>query len=246
MPRLLLAYALIPAVIVAGVLALLLGTKPPRRFAHTPPNVCNTFIGQGDWSKGSNWSSGHTPQSDELACLPAGALPRLRSKARVAWVRGRGGIDIEENGNLELADSSRPSSIGTLVLRGGTLSGDANLSITRSLSWYSGGVIEGSGTTVIESGAVGTFEAGDGGWGLLLMHTLSNRGQLTIASGALYAPGSKLDNSGNLTLKAVSKTGSPAGLADFHSAPAAVQHRVADALPRARPQFKLQPTPVFR
>ena len=98
-------------------------------------------------------------------------------------------------GTLSVAGATA-SAIGDLSLTGGTLDGAGTLNVSRSLEWLGeGGVMSGSGSTVLESGASGKIEVVTPA--KLQGRSLVNDGTLTWGSGAIFLEeGAQISNSG--------------------------------------------------
>lgn len=82
-----------------------------------------------------------------------------------------------------------------------TLKGSGEVDVTHSLTGYGDGSLDGSGATVIESGATGTIEPGEGHGNVFLEYgTLRNEGTLTVgtASGLSGGHDATLVNTGTL------------------------------------------------
>ncbi|HWI70616.1 MAG TPA: hypothetical protein VNT55_01575, partial [Baekduia sp.] len=103
-------------------------------------------------------------------------------------------------GTLAVADG-KTMTLGTLTQTGATVGGAGELDIATALTW-SNGQMNGSGATVLLSGATGTINpSGDSGSVRLEQRTLSNRGSLTVSRGSVRgARGALWRNSGTLTL----------------------------------------------
>ena len=101
-------------------------------------------------------------------------------------------------GSLEVADSSRASSVRTLSLSNASLTGAGNIDIKNSLTLGSYAAMSGSGSIVLESAAVGLIEASSGSEPISLAgRDLVNEGTLTFAWGTLFmSEGAQLENSG--------------------------------------------------
>ena len=100
-----------------------------------------------------------------------------------------------QSGTLSVAGATA-SAIDDLSFTGGTLGGAGTLDVSRSLEWAGeGGVMSGSGSTVLESGASSKIEVGTPA--KLQGRSLVNDGTLTWAAGAIFLEeGAQISNSG--------------------------------------------------
>ncbi len=123
----------------------------------------------GLWQTASNWSTGNTPTSSDVACAGPGTTVDVTEGTNTAGVLlDQGGLALL-GGSLELSSPAElvsipgleVSSTSTLNLSGGTLSLGGTLEVTSSL--YGGGqpVVAGTGRLVLESGATGTLDGGN-------------------------------------------------------------------------------------
>ena len=114
---------------------------------------------------------------------------------------------------LTLADLSRQSELRALVLADGTLGGDGTVVIT-ALNWSNNGRMIGEGRTVFPKRSVVTFNAGDGGAGLIgSRRSILIRGIFQVAGGALYIDSTAhLTSYGHITVNPYSPRHQPAGL----------------------------------
>jgi RHS repeat-associated protein len=98
-------------------------------------------------------------------------------------------------GSLSIVGATA-STISDLSLTGGTLSGAGTLKVNGSLEWTGeGGVMSGSGSTILEPGATGKIEVITPA--VLQQRSLVNGGTLTWASGAIFLEeGAQISSSG--------------------------------------------------
>src|SRR5579872_2895910 len=134
---------------------------------------------EATWSTASSWSAGHVPSSTDVACIGAGKSVGISSGSnQVGVVQGLGAVAIT-GGSLEVVNALEPSSIATLSVLGGVLTGAAEVDVTGSFLGGSNGSISGSGALVIAPGATGAISTNSD---LLLGGTLINNGSFTIAA----------------------------------------------------------------
>jgi RHS repeat-associated protein len=154
---------------------------------------------EATWSTASSWSAGHVPTSTDVACIGAGKTVGIASGSDQAGVvQGLGAVAIT-GGSLEVANALEPSSIATLSVLGGTLTGAAEVDVTGSFLGGSNGSYVGSGTLVIAPGATGAVL---GGSAFFVYGTLINNGSLTVGvnMGIAGGEGAKLVNNALLTI----------------------------------------------
>ena len=168
--------------------------------ASAEPLCTDTFTGasEGTWQTPANWSTGKVPTSSDVACVGSGKTVKVSSASQVAGVlQGEGGVSIS-GGSLELTNTLEESTIHTLHLSGGTLTGAATLKVSVSLSW-TGGTMSGSGTTV--SSATGSKE--ESSEVTLAQRTLVNEGTFTLSKGSIeMREGAEIKNSGTFVANA--------------------------------------------
>jgi hypothetical protein len=105
-------------------------------------------------------------------------------------------------GSLTLTDAAQASTLARLTVSNGTLDGPGSVTLTDALSW-SGGTLSGSGTTTIAPGATGSIAPPSGSTVTLNGRGLVNDGQLTWASGSIWAAnGAQIHNAGTLDANA--------------------------------------------
>ncbi|MDQ5807681.1 MAG: hypothetical protein M3320_03300, partial [Actinomycetota bacterium] len=113
-------------------------------------------------------------------------------------VGGAGSLTVDHGGTLDLPDPLATSSIEGLTLAG-TLTGAGGLRVGTALTWNHG-TMRGTGTTVLEPGAVATMNGGT-----LDRRTLRNEGEIVQAgtqTSLLGKDGAVVDNRGTYTLNA--------------------------------------------
>ncbi len=106
-------------------------------------------------------------------------------------------------GSLELASALEVSSVASLTLKKGTLSGAGSVDVTSSLAWEEGGTMSGSAKTTIAKGASALItEEGGCPQAHLVERTLVNEGTATLggastSSGVLtMSEGARIENPG--------------------------------------------------
>lgn len=175
------------------------------------PACTDTWTGDasdGLWQSAANWSTESTPSSSDVACIGSGVTVHVTGGANQAAVlKDEGTLDIS-GGSFELASSTEASSVESLTLGGGTLTGAGTLDVSGSLSWM-GGTMSGSGATVLESGATGSINPGSGSSVGLTERTLTNHGSLTWSTGSVEGRSdAEIDNSGTFEADADVSAGS--------------------------------------
>jgi len=107
---------------------------------------------------------------------------------------------VISGGSLEVASALEVSTIASLSVEGGQLTGPAEVDVTSSFTGGAFGTLKGSGATVIESGATGTVSSRL----YLEERTLKNVGTLTVSkiAGVLGSHKAQLTNSGTLIVNA--------------------------------------------
>ena len=157
----------------------------------------------GAWNEASHWSAGHAPTSTEVACIGAGKTVTVsESGAQAAAVEVEGALRVA-GGSLELASALEVSSVASLTLKKGTLSGAGSVDVTSSLVWEEGGTMSGSGKTTVAKGASASIAEEDGcPEAHLVERRLVNEGSVTLGgastlSGVLtMSEGARIENSG--------------------------------------------------
>ncbi len=177
----------------------------PRRATATAASLSectDTWIGgsEGTWQIASNWSTGSTPGSSDVACIESGATVSVTAEANEAGTLESDGTVVLAGGSLALTDAGASSNTHALLLDSGVLTGAATLEVTSSLTW-SGGTMSGSGKTVVAAGASGAIESS--GAVALSERTLANAGTLTLSEGSMsVSANAEIDNSGTFYVDA--------------------------------------------
>jgi RHS repeat-associated protein len=166
----------------------------------------------GLWQTASNWSTGNTPTSSDVACVGPGTTVDVTGGTNAAGVLlDQGGLAMF-GGSLELSSPVELVSIpglevsttSSLELSGGTLSLGGTLDVASSLSGGDEPTISGSGKLVLESGATGRLDSGGcSTYPVLSGATFVNDGTFTFgapggsADGAfLMSDGAQIENAG--------------------------------------------------
>ena len=168
------------------------GVATPAASSAAP--CTDSFVGANNakWSEPANWSAGHAPTREDVACIPSGVTASLWFKAGVpeyVTVRAVHGGSIFTNTKLYLRESSTLEYLGVngtgLVVDEG-----AELVLSRELFVNGYSSITGAGTITLEPGAVG--ELGEVGCGQLFVNNthIVNRGTLHI--GRQYVGGEQV------------------------------------------------------
>jgi YD repeat-containing protein len=174
------------------------------------PTCTDTWTGgasDGLWQSAGNWSTG-VPSSSDVACIGSGVSVQVSGGTnQVGSVQDEGALTIS-GGSLELTDASNASSVTSLELQGGSLTGAGTLDVSEGLSW-TGGTMSGSGSTVLESGSTSSINPGSGSSVALTERTLTNHGTLTWSTGSVEGRSdAEIDNSGTLVANAQVSAGS--------------------------------------
>jgi RHS repeat-associated protein len=136
----------------------------------------DTWVGpsEGAWETAADWSTGEVPTSVDVACVGAGKTVKISSGTHeVGVLQGEGSISLSST--LAIVNALEESSIKALTLTG-TLKGAGTVSVAESLSW-SGGKMEGTGSTVLQSGATGSVT----GTSRLHERSFVNNGTVTVS-----------------------------------------------------------------
>jgi len=173
-------------VVTALLLAAQLAAASPAAAAAGRPACADSWRNPagGNWSSGSNWSTGHAPGAQQAACI---TLP-VHAPVVLATTGAAGSLLLGDNDWLvmqggKLALASGPSAIA------GTVVGNSG-----SLTLGPGATLANTGTIVAAPGATFT-----------LTGNIDNRPAGTIAtSGALLLDGASLDNQGTILVGALS------------------------------------------
>ncbi len=154
--------------------------------------------GEGNWTTAEDWSTGKVPTSTDVACIGSGKTVDVTSGTnQTGVVQGKGTLSIS-NGSLEVANALEASSLSTLILSGGTLTGAGTVDVSSSLSWSGfGSTMSGSGSTVLQSGATGSVGSTPSSASSLVGRALINEGTMTFPEGKLLlSEGAAIRNSG--------------------------------------------------
>jgi RHS repeat-associated protein len=183
------------ATVLASVVAVCAVIALAPSLAMAEPVCTDTWTGasEGSWATAANWSAGHAPTSSDVACIGGGHTVTVSSgEYQVGVVEGEGGLSI--SGTLEITNALETSSIHSLVVSTGTLSGAGTLKVSGSFSWPSG-TLSGTGSTILMPGASGSKEAG--GFVILAQRKLVNEGTFTLTNGSIaMKEGAEIANSG--------------------------------------------------
>jgi RHS repeat-associated protein len=165
---------------------------------------------EGNWITAGDWSAG-VPASTTVACIGSGKTVNVSSGSnQTGVVQGEGALAIS-GGSLEAANTLEVSSIHTLTLSGGVLTGAGKVDVSGSLAW-SHGEMSGSGSTVLDSGASGTV--GSCSEDQLTERTLVNEGTMALTpeeAELQMSEGARLENKGTF------KANAQAECNQFHS-----------------------------
>ena len=175
---------------VAGLVALQAATWADPTCTDTWTGVA----GDGLWQSAGNWSTESVPSSSDVACIGSGVTVHVTGGTNQAGVLTDEGTLVVSGGSLELASSTEASSVESLTLDGGTLTGANEIDVSGSLSWTAGSM-SGSGKTVLESGATGSIDPGVGNAVALTERELVNEGTLAWSTGSVEGRSdAELDN----------------------------------------------------
>jgi hypothetical protein len=176
--------------------------------AGAEPTCTDTWTGgagNGLWQSAGNWSTASVPGSSDVACIGSGTSVQVTTGSDHAGVLEDGGSLTISGGSLELTSSATASSVASLSMQGGALTGAGSLHVSGSLSWTKAATMSGTGSTVLQSGASGTIELATGEKATLEGRALVNEGTLTFATGTIaMSTGARIASSG--TFKANSET----------------------------------------
>ncbi len=158
--------------------------------------------GDGLWQSAENWSSDRVPGAEDVACIGAGGTVHLSDAGNVTGTLLSQGRLVISGGSLELTSAAERSSVASLSIEGGTLTGAGSVDVSGSLMW-TGGTLSGSGEMVLGAGATGSIEPGSGAAVALTQRKLVNEGTLTLASGSVEGrSNAEIDNSGTFDVNA--------------------------------------------
>src|ERR1700735_3644247 len=108
--------------------------------------------GNGLWQSAGNWSTASVPSSSDVACIGSGTTVQVTTSSDHAGVLEDSGSLTISGGSLELTSSSTASSVASLSMQGGALTGAGSLHVSSSLSWTKAVTMSGTGSTVLQSG----------------------------------------------------------------------------------------------
>jgi hypothetical protein len=125
----------------------------------------------------------------------SGAIDLTGASVTAEGVRESTGVVRIQAGTLSVAGATA-STFSDLLLTGGTLGGAGTLKVSGLLEWAGeGGVMSGSGSTVLEAGASGKIEVQTPA--VVKARSLVNNGTLTWAAGAIFLEeGAQVSNTG--------------------------------------------------
>ena len=158
----------------------------------------------GSWSASGTASLAFSGGSFTLGSAVAlsGTIDVAGASVAAGDVQGSAATLVVSAGTLTLSSSSTASSVAGLTLSGGTLTGAAALNVSGTFSW-TGGIMTGSGSTVLGSAASGTVNPGNFNEVVLDQRRLANQGTLTWSSGSIALSSSaELDNGGTFNANA--------------------------------------------
>ncbi len=145
------------------------------------------WTGAGDgtnWKFADNWNLGVVPDATHELVI----IPDLPDTEKVVYSTISSSInDVISREKIELASGTMTiegtaSIENDFILKGGTLAGGGEFTVSVQFAW-SGGNMEGTGTTVIASGATGTISGTANKW---LGRTLQNAGTVDYSGTRLY------------------------------------------------------------
>ncbi len=145
---------------------------------------------EGTWGKGIRLSAGTFSLSKDTV---TGTLFITGATGLGEGLTGSTGTLSLTKGSLSVP-SGKTDSIGTLKLQGGTLAGAGTFEVHTELKWTAEGVMEGSGKTIVQSGASGEVTKVS-----IAERTLINEGTLTeptSGGGLEMSKGAQLENKG--------------------------------------------------
>jgi RHS repeat-associated protein len=165
------------------------------------PLCTDTWVGpaEANWDIAADWSTGEVPSSTDVACIGSGKTVFVTTASQQTGVLNDEGVLRVSNGSLEIANAIEVSSVHTLRMNGGTLTGSGTLRITSTFEWNNESTMSGSGSTVLESGASGAIEdPGIERTFALAQRSLVNEGTLTLGARAELreSEGAEIENVG--------------------------------------------------
>ncbi len=190
----------IAALVVAGALALPAGALVLPSVA-AAAECTDTWAGpaEGNWQTAANWSAEHAPTSSDVVCVGPEGSPRMFEGSNQAGLLVVEGTLLIAGGSLEISNTSEASSVATLSMAGGTLTGPAIVDVSVSLTARYA-TMAGSGSTVILPGASASLGV-EGGVLHVTERSFVNEGTTTLESGDLdEAEGAIVTNSGTFVV----------------------------------------------
>jgi RHS repeat-associated protein len=176
--------ALLSALLIAGAAG-----------AAAEPLCTDSWVGpsEGNWQTATSWSTGEVPTSTTVACIGVGKTVTVTEGTNQAGVLlDKGTLIVSGGGVFEVANALEASSVATLTMSAGALTGAGTLDVSSSLSW-SGGSMVGSGSTVLEAGTSASITAPVS----ITERAFVNRGTLTFSAGFIFeARGARIENTG--------------------------------------------------
>ena len=113
--------------------------------ASAEPLCTDTWVGgaSGNWATGANWSTGNAPSSSDVACIATGHTVKVESGTNPASVVEDAGTLVISGGSLELTSALESSTVSSLTMSGGSLSGVGPVHVSSSFEWTASGSISG-------------------------------------------------------------------------------------------------------
>ncbi len=155
--------------------------------------------GDGAWANAGNWDLNRLPVSGDHVVINSGTVTFSVGTTDIACINCTSNLVIS-GGTLNMNDTVNPSSVNNLTLSGGTLGGSGNLTIIGTCNWSSGSMT-GTGTTIIQTGAVLNINEGASNY---LLRTLQNDGIVNLNSSNFRYHGSEgmtITNNGVFDIK---------------------------------------------
>jgi PKD repeat protein len=166
-----------------------------RHYELATTGCTDTWTGEagGDsWETAGNWSAEAVPTSDDVACIGSGTTVHVTAGDNTAGRLKDEGSLVVSGGTLEVANATTPSSVASLTVGGGTLTGAAEVDVSEALTWTEG-TMSGSGKTVLEPGVSSKINPFT--WVTLSERELVNQGILSWESGAIVtSAGAEISN----------------------------------------------------
>lgn len=191
-------------ILLAVLLSILMGITAGSAAAE--PLCTDTWTGgsEGAWETAGNWSAAHAPTSSDVACIGSGTTVRVTSGSYTAGVLSDAGTLVMKEATLEVSSALEASSVHALTMNyGAVLTGVATVDISGTLTWNEG-LMSGSGSTVLQSGATAVLAVEGVGTARLAVRTFVNQGTVTMlgapTGGARLGmyEGAKFENVGTL------------------------------------------------